>query len=85
MEVDVLQAASSKQVAHEIGSQHSSLREIVIQNSDYAITTYLFHKVKNFEPMNYSTKHSVQSVKMRLLCISDEELASISVRPTIGH
>jgi len=50
-----------------------------------ASTAYLFHDIKNFKPMNYFSKHRVQTIEMGLLCIIYEKLASISIRPTICH
>lgn len=35
--------------------------------------------------MDHFSKHCVQSIEMRLLGISNEELASISIGTTIGH
>ena len=46
---------------------------------------YLFHEIKDFKTVNHLAKYSVQSVQMWLLCITYEELASISIGATIGH
>lgn len=47
--------------------------------------TNLFHDIKDFESVNDTPKNRIQAIEMGLLPISQEELASICIRTTVGH
>lgn len=46
---------------------------------------YLFHYIEHFKSVNYFPKDGVESIKMGLLGITDEKLASICIWPAISH